>query len=88
MVQRWVEQHLVIEVHCSKGTYIRTLAEDIGQALGCGAHISALHRLSVGNYQDMVDFNKIIEEIVQRVKEYPENSISYGCSGLLHLLPY
>ncbi len=37
-------------VHCSKGTYIRTLIEDIGEALGCGAHVSALHRLSVGAF--------------------------------------
>lgn len=64
MVQRWVDQHLVIEVHCSKGTYIRTLAEDIGHALGCGAHISALHRLSVGDYRDMVDFNTL-EQLAQ-----------------------
>lgn len=34
-----------IEVFCSKGTYIRTLCQDIGQAIGCGAHISALRRL-------------------------------------------
>ena len=33
-----------IEVTCSKGTYIRTLAEDIGQALGCGAHLRSLRR--------------------------------------------
>ena len=37
-------------MHCSKGTYIRTLAEDIGAALGCGAYISALRRTGVGNY--------------------------------------
>jgi len=50
---------LVIDVHCSKGTYIRTLAEDIGEALGCGAHISALHRSQVGHYQDMTDFETL-----------------------------
>lgn len=37
-----------IDVHCSKGTYIRTLAEDIGAALGCGAHLSALRRTGSG----------------------------------------
>lgn len=41
-----------IEVHCSKGTYIRTLVEDIGEALGCGAYVSALRRTSVGPFQD------------------------------------
>lgn len=39
-----------LEVACSKGTYIRTLAEDIGQALGCGAHITALRRLRTGPF--------------------------------------
>jgi tRNA pseudouridine55 synthase len=37
-----------IEVRCSKGTYIRTLAQDIGEALGCGAHLTALRRLASG----------------------------------------
>lgn len=40
-----------MEVHCSKGTYVRTLAEDIGELLGCGAHVTRLRRLSVGPYQ-------------------------------------
>ena len=43
---------LDIAVHCSKGTYIRTLVEDIGEQLGCGAHVSALRRTSVGPYGD------------------------------------
>lgn len=40
----WGEDYLELEVHCSKGTYIRTLVEDIGEALGCGAHVSVLRR--------------------------------------------
>jgi len=39
-----------LEVHCSKGTYIRTLAQDIGRMLGCGAHLHALRRLGVGPF--------------------------------------
>ncbi|MEN3157890.1 tRNA pseudouridine(55) synthase TruB [Alkalimonas sp. NCh-2] len=38
-------------VHCSKGTYIRTLIDDLGEALGCGAYVSALHRTQVGPFQ-------------------------------------
>lgn len=38
----------VLDVRCSKGTYIRTLAEDIGEALGCGAHLRALRRTASG----------------------------------------
>lgn len=37
-----------LRVRCSKGTYIRTLAEDIGRVLGCGAHLTALRRTAVG----------------------------------------
>jgi tRNA pseudouridine55 synthase len=39
-----------LDVHCSKGTYVRTLAEDIGRELGCGAYVSALRRTGVGPY--------------------------------------
>jgi len=41
---------VTLEVHCSKGTYIRTLVEDIGRALGCGAYVTALRRTVVGNF--------------------------------------
>ena len=44
----WQAEQLVIDVSCSKGTYIRTLAEDIGTALGCGAHLSGLRRTFCG----------------------------------------
>jgi tRNA pseudouridine55 synthase len=39
---------VTLEIHCSKGTYIRTLAHDIGEALGCGAHVVELRRLAAG----------------------------------------
>ena len=41
---------LKIRVHCSSGTYIRTLAEDIGKALGTGAYLTALRRTHIGSY--------------------------------------
>lgn len=43
-------QELEIEVDCSKGTYIRTIADDLGQIIGCGAHIIALRRLKAGAF--------------------------------------
>jgi tRNA pseudouridine55 synthase len=42
---------LAVRVACTKGTYIRTLAQDIGQALGCGAHLVALRRTGVGAFR-------------------------------------
>lgn len=44
----WQRDQLEIEVDCSKGTYIRVLAEDIGTALGCGASLAALQRTRIG----------------------------------------
>jgi tRNA pseudouridine55 synthase len=58
-----------LDVHCSKGTYVRTLAEDIGNALGCGGHVSALRRSGVGPYvEGETDFITLgqIEEIIDR----------------------
>ena len=46
------EASIELRVHCSKGTYIRSLAEDLGAALGCGAHVSALRRLAAGPYEE------------------------------------
>lgn len=44
------DDQVTIEVACSKGTYIRSLASDIGEVLGCGAHITALQRLRTGDF--------------------------------------
>lgn len=44
-------------VHCSKGTYIRTLAEDLGERLGCGAHVIKLHRQAAGPFSDIDAIN-------------------------------
>ena len=41
-----------VEIRCSKGTYVRTLAEDLGAALGCGGHVSRLHRSAAGCFTD------------------------------------
>ena len=46
-----------LEVACSKGTYIRNLVEDIGEALGCGAHVVELRRLASGPFQLQDDLN-------------------------------
>lgn len=45
-------ERLVMTVTCSKGTYIRTLVEDLGHYLGCGAYVTVLHRLWVAPFQD------------------------------------
>lgn len=60
-----------IEVSCSKGTYIRTLVEDIGEKLDCGAHVLSLRRTGLGPYQgeDMVDFSELEKREGENAKE-------------------
>ncbi|MDK1236000.1 tRNA pseudouridine(55) synthase TruB [Cronobacter turicensis] len=62
---------LELEVHCSKGTYIRTIIDDLGEKLGCGAHVIYLRRLAVSKYpvERMVtleQLNALLEEAQTR----------------------
>jgi tRNA pseudouridine55 synthase len=48
---RWFEgERMALSVSCSKGTYIRSIAHDLGEMLGCGAHLAALRRTAVGRF--------------------------------------
>lgn len=47
----WQGTRLELDVLCSKGTYIRSLADDLGEALGCGAHLTALRRTAIGRFE-------------------------------------
>jgi tRNA pseudouridine55 synthase len=59
---RWQKPELELVVRCSKGSYIRTLAEDIGEALGCGAHVIYLQRVQAGPFtlQDAVSLEQLM----------------------------
>jgi tRNA pseudouridine55 synthase len=46
----WDSPRLILDIMCSKGTYIRSLARDLGESLGCGAHLQALRRTAVGTF--------------------------------------
>ena len=50
-----------LEIHVSKGTYIRTIVDDLGELLGCGAHVTMLRRIGVSNYpaEQMVTFEEL-----------------------------
>ncbi len=50
VLERFAGHEMEITVRCSKGTYVRTLAEDIGLALGCGAHLKGLRRTAIGRF--------------------------------------
>ena len=63
-----------IRVLCSKGTYIRALARDIGKALGSGAHLTSLRRTRVGAYSiaDALPIDRTMEVLKEIPLEYPE----------------
>jgi len=78
---------LVLDVHCSSGTYIRALARDIGEALGCGAYLEELERTSIGPFTldeavKMEDLNKENwEKYLQNVNDILEKISAYRVSG-------
>ncbi|MCS4269278.1 tRNA pseudouridine(55) synthase TruB [Serratia sp. BIGb0163] len=64
---RWEGDELELEIHCSKGTYIRTITDDLGELLGCGAHVIYLRRLQVATYptERMVTLEQLSELLEQ-----------------------
>ncbi len=81
---------LTLSIHCSKGTYVRTIAEELGEALGCGAHVTALRRTMAGPFgeDDLVTLEKIeaarenhvLDELLQpvasAVRQWPSVTLS------------
>jgi tRNA pseudouridine55 synthase len=76
--------YLRLRVSCSKGTYIRVLGEEIGAALGCGAHLQALRRTQVGH---LVLSNSITLEALDRVPELQRQSLLAPVDALLSSFP-
>ncbi len=60
---------LTLDIHCSKGTYIRTIIDDLGEMLGCGAHVTMLRRTQVAGYpyDKMVSLAQL-EELLESAK--------------------
>lgn len=69
---RFENDQFEIAVDCGKGTYIRVLAEDIGSALGCGAHLTALTRTRVGGFrlEDAVALDKLCAMTPDAASQY------------------
>ena len=66
-----------LRIHCSKGTYIRTLCKDIGQALGCGGCMASLRRVSAGAYtiEEAIPLEKLVEAEDPAVFLHPVDSM-------------
>jgi len=73
VITEWAPPLVTFDVLCTKGTYVRTLAHDIGQALGCGACLDALRRTQSGgfNVRDAMPFDEVLrlspEQLAARV---------------------
>ena len=80
----WNAPDAVLDVACSKGTYIRVLAEDIGRALGCGAHLAGLRRTATGGFG--IDA-AVTLEAVEAMDDATRNSMLLPVSTLLRDLP-
>lgn len=76
--------NVLLKVRCSKGTYIRTLAEDIGQALGVGAHLSSLKRVGVG---ELDIANAMTLEELEAVPESERENVLMPLDALLQNCP-
>ncbi|WCM66018.1 tRNA pseudouridine(55) synthase TruB [Vibrio parahaemolyticus] len=67
VLHRFEGDEVEMEVHCSKGTYIRTIVDDLGEMLGCGAHVTMLRRTAVAKYpyEKMVTLEQLNELLEQ-----------------------
>jgi tRNA pseudouridine55 synthase len=61
----------IFRLACTKGTYVRSVAHDLGQKLGCGAHLSTLRRITSGKFDvtDAVDFEEVMGYSVRQLEE-------------------
>ena len=80
----WSATDAVIDVTCSKGTYVRVLAEDIGQALGCGAHLAGLRRVATGGF-GIAD--AVMLERLEAMNEVERDATLKPAAALLRDLP-
>ncbi|ENP8451857.1 tRNA pseudouridine(55) synthase TruB [Vibrio parahaemolyticus] len=71
ILHRFEGDEVEMEVHCSKGTYIRTIVDDLGEMLGCGAHVTMLRRTAVAKYpyDKMVTLEQLNELLEQAHRE-------------------
>lgn len=80
-VIRFEKDELELEIHCSKGTYIRTIIDDLGELLGCGAHVIYLRRLKVANYP--IDRMVTLEKLNSLLKQDPALALEKWLDPLL-----
>ncbi len=79
----WREAEAVLDVRCGGGTYIRSLAHDLGQDLGCGAHLTALVRTRVGPFR--IEDAKTVDETAKILAGDKQTNVLLGADFALRL---
>jgi tRNA pseudouridine55 synthase len=83
-LERYFDREFDATIHCSSGFYVRSLAHDLGEYLGCGAHVSALRRTGVG------DFDVAAAVTLEGLRQRPgpaerRTDLLSGDQGLTHI---
>jgi tRNA pseudouridine55 synthase len=79
------EDEIELDIRCSKGTYIRSIVEDLGLLLGCGAHVQQLRRLDAGPYkaEQMITLDALQDMAVEQPQDDGEKGIQDRLDTLL-----
>jgi tRNA pseudouridine55 synthase len=84
-IVEWSSPDLTVDIVCSKGTYIRSLARDLGEAVGTGAHLSALRRVRTGPFS--LDTARTLDELQQSLATGTWDDIALPPDAVLTALP-
>ncbi len=78
--------YIKFDIKCSSGTYIRKIASDIGDKLGCGAHLTELRRTAVGKFS--IKNASTIEELIEKVSSGREKEVLINLNDTVSDMPY
>lgn len=83
LLEAWRPPDLTVRITCSPGTYVRSIGHDLGEALGCGAHVHSLRRLASGTWR--VEDAISLEDLLAAGEHWPD--YLHGLRGALSMLP-
>ena len=75
----WNTPLVELLINCSSGTYVRVIAHDLGQSLGCGAHLAALRRISIGKFaiEDAIPLSELNEDNLQNYLQPIDTAVQH-----------
>jgi tRNA pseudouridine55 synthase len=82
-LEAWRPPDLTVRITCSPGTYVRSIGHDLGEALGCGAHVRALRRLASGTW--LIEDAISLEDLLAAKENWP--NYLHGLRAALSMLP-